>query len=73
MEGSCPGKRIPPTANENDNPKGIQFSAILDLRISDGKGVIQVLDDKKLRVEGSGFVRFSSWSALAFVSSKERI
>jgi len=49
---------IPPTANENDNPKGIQFSAIFDLRISNGKGVIQVLDDKKLRVEGSDWALF---------------
>jgi len=63
MEGSCPGKRIPPKVNENDNPKGIQFSAILDLRISDGKGVIQVLDDKKLRVEGS------DWAVLLLVAS----
>jgi alpha-L-fucosidase 2 len=36
MEGSCPGKRISPKVNENDNPKGIQFSVILDLSISDG-------------------------------------
>jgi hypothetical protein len=54
----CSGKRIPPTVNENDNPKGLQFSAILDLRISHGKGVIQVLDDKKLRVEGSDWALF---------------
>ncbi|KAE8008055.1 hypothetical protein FH972_004603 [Carpinus fangiana] len=63
MEGSCPGKRIPPKVNENDNPKGIQFSAILDLQISDGKGVIQVLEDKKLRVEGS------DWAVLLLVAS----
>ncbi|CAL5390997.1 unnamed protein product [Camellia sinensis] len=52
MEGSCPGKRIPPKLNENDNPKGIQFSAILDLQISD-VGTINVLDDNKLKNEGS--------------------
>lgn len=49
MEGSCPGKRIPPKLNYNDNPKGIQFSAILDLQISD-VGTINVLDDNKLKI-----------------------
>jgi alpha-L-fucosidase 2 len=63
MEGSCPGKRISPKVNENDNPKGIQFSVILDLSISDGLGVIQVLDDMKLRVEGS------DWAVLLLVAS----
>lgn len=63
MEGSCPGKRISPKVNENYNPQGIQFSAILDLQISDGKGVIQILDDKKLRVEGS------DWAVLRLVAS----
>ncbi|XP_052194670.1 alpha-L-fucosidase 2 isoform X1 [Diospyros lotus] len=56
MEGSCPGKRIPPKVNGNDNPKGIQFSAILNLQISDGVGSIHILDDKKLKVEGSDWV-----------------
>ncbi|KAF5448221.1 hypothetical protein F2P56_028777 [Juglans regia] len=63
MEGSCPGKRIPPKANENENPKGIQFSAILDLQIGDGRGAIQVLDDKRLRVEGS------DWAVLLLIAS----
>lgn len=63
MEGSCPGKRIPPKANANDNPKGIQFSSVLDLQISDSKGVIQVLEDNKLRVEGS------DWAVLLLVAS----
>ncbi|KAF6137677.1 hypothetical protein GIB67_023611 [Kingdonia uniflora] len=56
MEGSCPGKRIQPKGN--DNPKGIQFSAVLDLLISDGMGVVQVLDDRKLKVEGSDWAVF---------------
>ncbi|KAG7977100.1 hypothetical protein I3843_05G013200 [Carya illinoinensis] len=63
MEGSCPGKRIPPKANERENPKGIQFSAILDLQISDGRGAIMVLDDKRLKVEGS------DWAVLLLVAS----
>ncbi|THG19820.1 alpha-L-fucosidase 2-like [Camellia sinensis] len=62
MEGSCPGKRIPPKLNENDNPKGIQFSAILDLQISD-VGTINVLDDKKLKIEGS------DWAVMLLVAS----
>ncbi|KAF8410139.1 hypothetical protein HHK36_002661 [Tetracentron sinense] len=63
MEGSCPGKRIPPKVNLNDNPKGIQFSAVLGLQISDGVGVIQVLEGGKLKVEGS------DWAVLLLVAS----
>ncbi|KAI7993920.1 Alpha-L-fucosidase 2 [Camellia lanceoleosa] len=62
MEGSCPTKRIPPKLNENDNPKGIQFSAILDLQISD-VGTINVLDDNKLKIEGS------DWAVMLLVAS----
>ncbi|KAI8007908.1 Alpha-L-fucosidase 2 [Camellia lanceoleosa] len=61
-EGSCPGKRIPPKLNENDNPKGIQFFAILDLQISD-VGTINVLDDNKLKIEGS------DWAVMLLVAS----
>ncbi|PNY12361.1 alpha-L-fucosidase 2-like protein [Trifolium pratense] len=56
MEGSCPGKRIPPQVNSSDEPKGIQFCAVLDMQISNDKGVIHVLDDKKFKVEGSDWV-----------------
>lgn len=63
MEGSCPGKRIPPKLHTNVNPKGIQFSAILDLQISDNNGKLDVLDDKKLRVEAL------DWAILLVVSS----
>ncbi|CAK9187089.1 unnamed protein product [Ilex paraguariensis] len=64
MEGSCPGKRIPPKPNEeNDNPKGIQFSVVLDLQISNGVGAIHVLDDRKLRVEGS------DWAVMLLAAS----
>lgn len=63
MEGSCPGKRIPPAVDANDDPKGIQFSAILDVQISDVRGVIRILDDKKLSIEGS------DWAVLLLVAS----
>ncbi|KAL2324239.1 hypothetical protein Fmac_023297 [Flemingia macrophylla] len=55
IEGSCRGRRVSPKVNSIDdpNPKGIQFSALLDMQISKNKGVIHVLEDKKLRVEGS--------------------
>ncbi|KAK2664955.1 hypothetical protein Ddye_003529 [Dipteronia dyeriana] len=53
MQGSCPGHRIRPKFTENDNPKGIQFSTVLDLQISDSGGSIHVLDNKKLKVEGA--------------------
>ncbi|XP_048336764.2 alpha-L-fucosidase 2 [Ziziphus jujuba] len=62
MEGSCRGKRILRKVSANDNPKGSQFSAVLDLQISDSRGVIHVLDDKKLRVEGS------DWAVLLLVA-----
>ncbi|KAK0582928.1 hypothetical protein LWI29_031244 [Acer saccharum] len=63
MEGSCPGKRIPPNMSANDEPKGIQFSAILDMQISDSTGKIHTLGDKKLKVESS------DWAVLFLVSS----
>ncbi|KAH9695291.1 alpha-L-fucosidase 2 [Citrus sinensis] len=63
MEGRCPGKRIPPKANANDDPKGIQFSAILEIKISDDRGTISALEDKKLKVEGS------DWAVLLLVAS----
>ncbi|XP_024464805.2 alpha-L-fucosidase 2 isoform X3 [Populus trichocarpa] len=63
MEGSCPGKRIPPKLNADDNPKGIQFTAILNLQISNSRGVVHVLDGRKLKVEGS------DWAILLLVSS----
>ena len=63
MEGRCPGSRIPPRVNSIDNPQGIQFSAVLDMQISKDKGFIHVLDDKKLRVEGS------DWAILLLTAS----
>lgn len=63
IEGSCPGKRIPHKANANDNPKGIHFSAVLDLQISNSRGMILILDDKRLRVEGS------DWAVFVLVAS----
>lgn len=63
MEGSCRAKRIPPKVNSEDSPKGIQFSAVLDLQISNGRGNIRALDDKKLRVEGS------DWAVLLLTAS----
>jgi len=54
IEGRCPGSRIRPRVNSIDNPKGVQFSAVFDMEI--GNEVIQVLDDRKLRVEGLDWV-----------------
>ncbi|WRX14061.1 Glycosyl hydrolase family 95 [Theobroma cacao] len=62
MQGSCPGKRIAPKASANENPKGIQFAACLELQISEG-GVVSILDDKKLKVEDS------DWAVLLLVAS----
>lgn len=63
MEGHCPGKRIPPTVETNDEPKGIQFSAVLDIQLSDGSGIIHALANKKLKVEGS------DWAIILLVAS----
>ncbi|KAK4477001.1 hypothetical protein RD792_016203 [Penstemon davidsonii] len=66
LDGSCPGKRIPPKVYGNDtpkprtppkpvkdrNPKGIQYSALLDLQISEGTCKLHVINGKKLYVEG---------------------
>ncbi|KAI3875983.1 hypothetical protein MKX03_026219 [Papaver bracteatum] len=54
MEGTCRGKRIKP--KDDDDPKGIKFSAVLGLQISGGKGVVSVLDHRKLKVENSDSV-----------------
>ncbi|KAK3035764.1 hypothetical protein RJ639_033466 [Escallonia herrerae] len=70
MEGSCPGKNISPKVKKteypkgNDNPrqednlKGIQFSAV-----SDGAGAVHVLEGNKLKVEGS------DWAVILLVAS----
>ncbi|KAJ0076593.1 hypothetical protein Patl1_35283 [Pistacia atlantica] len=63
MEGHCPGKRIPPKVETNDEPKGIQFSAVLDIQLSDGRGIIHAQDNKKLKVEGS------DWAVILLVAS----
>ncbi|XP_050212005.1 alpha-L-fucosidase 2-like [Mercurialis annua] len=63
MEGSCPEKRIPPKTRVNEDAKGIRFSAVLDLRISDNIGVIHVLDHEKLKVDGA------DWALLLLVAS----
>ncbi|RZC45165.1 hypothetical protein C5167_038109 [Papaver somniferum] len=54
MEGTCRGKRIKP--KDDDDPKGIKFSAVLGLQISGGKEVVSVLDHRKLKVENSDSV-----------------
>ncbi|KAL7156884.1 hypothetical protein ABFS83_02G039300 [Erythranthe nasuta] len=65
LEGSCPGRRIPPQVygnenptkrspfySEDKNPKGIQFSSVLDLQISDSACELRVVDGRKLQVSG---------------------
>ena len=56
LEGTCPGKRTESKGNLSDDPVGIQFSAVLDLQISDDSGLIKVQDGRKLRVENSSWV-----------------
>ncbi|KAK6916372.1 Glycosyl hydrolase family 95, N-terminal domain [Dillenia turbinata] len=63
LEGSCPGRRIPPKYGESDDPKGIQVCAVLSLQISDGSGEVQVLDDRKLKIDDT------DWAVLHLVAS----
>lgn len=63
LEGSCPGKRMAPRVNTSEDPRGIQFSAILDLQIGGVGGKVQVIDDKKLKVESS------DWAVLLLAAS----
>ena len=63
MKGACPAKRTSQGLNAKDGPQGIQFSAVLDLRIGDRNGMINILDDKNLKVEAS------DWAVLLLVAS----
>ncbi|XP_022922821.1 alpha-L-fucosidase 2-like [Cucurbita moschata] len=63
LQGSCPGLRIPPKMDLDDNPKGIQYSAVLSLQVNNGSGVVHDLDEKKLKVNGS------DWAVLRLVAS----
>ncbi|MCD9637534.1 Alpha-L-fucosidase 2 [Datura stramonium] len=63
MEGSCPGKRKTSKVNANDNPKGIQFAAILDLQINGASGTLRVLDNRKFHVEQC------DWAVILLVAS----
>ncbi|KAK4401708.1 Alpha-L-fucosidase 2 [Sesamum angolense] len=77
LDGSCPGKRIAPKVYgngnpkgsspqksiKNPNPKGIQYSAVLDLQISDDAGELQVVNGRKLRVEGG------NWAVIRLTAS----
>ncbi|QCD91922.1 Glycosyl hydrolase family [Vigna unguiculata] len=65
MKGACRGKRLSPHLQHRaqDTPQGIQFTAILDLKIGGANGVISVLDDNKLKVEAS------DWAVLLLVGS----
>ncbi|KAL0356882.1 UNVERIFIED_CONTAM: Alpha-L-fucosidase 2 [Sesamum calycinum] len=57
-KGSSPQKSI-----KNPNPKGIQYSAVLDLQISDDAGELQVVNGRKLRVEGG------NWAVIRLTAS----
>ncbi|XP_020241025.1 alpha-L-fucosidase 2 isoform X2 [Asparagus officinalis] len=63
MEGSCPAKRILQKGNTSVDLEGIQFSAVIDLQIGGEAGTIRVVDDNKLKVEGS------DWAVLLLAAS----
>lgn len=79
LDGRCPGRRIPPHVYGNSspkereplgpiqhtNPKGIEYFAVLDLQIGDGKCELHVVDGRKLRVVGCDWavIRLSAASS----------
>ncbi|KAL9264738.1 Alpha-L-fucosidase 2-like protein [Drosera capensis] len=63
MEGSCRGRRIPPRVSSEGDPKGIQFSAVLDVQIGGTGALIRELEGAKLRVESS------DWAVLLLSAS----
>ncbi|KAI4342334.1 hypothetical protein MLD38_026972 [Melastoma candidum] len=60
LEGNCPGRRIAP---HTDDPKGLQFAAVLSLQISDGKGDVGIINDNNMVVNGS------DWAVILLVVS----
>ncbi|KAJ4837467.1 hypothetical protein Tsubulata_013177 [Turnera subulata] len=50
LEGSCAGKR---GGDADASPKGVQFFGILEVHVSGDKGVLDVVEEKKLKVEGA--------------------
>ncbi|KAI9402642.1 hypothetical protein POPTR_001G298900v4 [Populus trichocarpa] len=63
MEGICPRKRMTTEVKANDDPKGMKFTAVLDLQISNGARLVRLLDDNKLKVVGA------DWAVLLLVAS----
>lgn len=63
MKGSCPGQRTLQEASVNDNPQGLLFTAVLEIRVSSEAGAITKLNDQKLKVEGS------TWAVLLLSAS----
>ncbi|KAG0492666.1 hypothetical protein HPP92_006064 [Vanilla planifolia] len=53
MEGSCPGNRKPPNVDLPENLTGIQFASVLDLQIAGVNGMVQVIENRKLKVEAA--------------------
>ncbi|WOG82453.1 hypothetical protein DCAR_0101617 [Daucus carota subsp. sativus] len=45
---------------------GIKFSAVLDLKISDGTGQLHVADDKKINVKGADWAVFCLAASSSF-------
>nr|CAD1837884.1 unnamed protein product [Ananas comosus var. bracteatus] len=66
MEGSCPGKRIPPKENASESPSGIKFSAILNLQIGGDDYTAQIVDDRKIKVDGADWVVMLLTAASSF-------
>ncbi|RRT69600.1 hypothetical protein B296_00009186 [Ensete ventricosum] len=56
MEGSCPGQIISNGEIKPEKSSGIKFSVILDLQFGGDGSKVQVLDDRKLKVEGADWV-----------------
>ncbi|PKU59457.1 Alpha-L-fucosidase 2 [Dendrobium catenatum] len=63
MEGNCPPKRRPPKVELSKNSDGIQFAAVLDVQIAGNNAVVQVVEDRKLKIDGA------DWAVLLLAAS----
>ncbi|KAF9665972.1 hypothetical protein SADUNF_Sadunf16G0180600 [Salix dunnii] len=63
MEGICSEKRMASEVKANDDPKGMKFTAVLDLQINNGARLVRLPDDNKLKVVGA------DWAVLLLVAS----
>ncbi|XP_020593572.1 alpha-L-fucosidase 2 isoform X2 [Phalaenopsis equestris] len=63
MEGNCPVKRRPPKIKLSENSNGVRFAAVLDVQIGGSNAMVQVMEDRKLKIDGA------DWAILILAAS----